>query len=400
MKKSMRFGSQCVREPKTRMTTKPHILPLYATSSFVFENVNQGIDIFSGKDKGHVYSRYGNPTIDAVAGKIASLEGHGLNADPGALLFSSGMSAILTLILATLKAGDQIMTQANLYGGTTEQFLKILKPNGIEPVFVDLADLNQVEDKLESDKRVKMIYAESPANPTLSCIDLESITDMAHRHQALMAVDNTFPTPYLQQPLSFGVDFIVHSTTKYLNGHGNSLAGSLVVKDKDRLQREIWPVMKLAGTNCNPWDAWLTNTGLKTLGLRMDKHCANAGHVAKFLNAHPKVSKVNYPGLPQHPSYHLAKKQMKGAGGMLSFEIDGDINQSVRFMEELKFCILAPTLGDVDTLVLHPATMSHINIPREIRLAQGISDNLVRLSVGIEDVEDIIGDLDQALRQL
>ncbi len=398
MKSEFGLHSACVREIKENHSTKPHILPIYATSSFAFESIDEGIRIFSGAEKGHVYSRFGNPTMDTVAAKIALLESHNLDdVEAGAIMFSSGMSAILTMVLGLLQSGDKILTQANLYGGTTEQFIRILKPNGIEPVFTDLSDLTAVEEILARDARIKLIYGESPANPTMACIDLENISRLAAKYQVYSAVDNTFATPYLQQPFAYRIDFIIHSTTKYLNGHGNSTAGVLVARDPGLLQEKIWPVMKLAGTNCNPWDAWLVHNGLKTLALRMEKHSANALEIARYLTGHPRVSKVNYPGLEDHPSHALARRQMKHFGGMVSFEVAGHLEEAVTFMRKLKFCILAPTLGDVDTLILHPATMSHLNIPREVRLSEGITDGLVRISAGIEDVRDIIKDLEQAL---
>jgi len=350
--------------------------------------------IFSGREKGHVYGRYGNPTIETVARKIAMLEAHDIDGEePGCILFSSGMSAILSMVLGLLKSGDKILTQANLYGGSTEQFLKILAPNGIEPVFTDLSDPEVIEDALRTDSAIKLIYGESPANPTLACIDLEQVGELGRRHEVWTAIDNTFATPYLQQPLRYGIDFMIHSATKYLNGHGNSIAGALVARDAELLQHKIWPVMKLAGTNANPWDAWLVHNGMKTLSLRMDKHCLNASQLAATLEKHESVQKVNYPGLSSHPDHALANRQMKNYGGMLSFELKGGLEEGLSFMRRLKFCKLAPTLGDVDTLVLHPASMSHINISRDVREAQGISDGLIRISVGIEDLDDILGDL-------
>jgi len=390
--------SACVREIKENRSTKPHTLPIYATSSFVFDDIDQGIRIFSGEEEGHSYSRYGNPTLDSVAKKIAMLESHNLkDVTAEAILCSSGMSAILTMVLGLLKSGDKILTQANLYGGTTEQFLKLLKPNGIEPIFSGLSDLSHVEAQLKEDPSIKLIYIESPANPTMACVDLQAISNLAHTYGAFTAVDNTFCSPYLQQPFAFGIDFIVHSTTKYLNGHGNSLAGALVARDPEIMSTKLFPAMRLCGTNCNSWDAWLINNGMKTLALRMDKHSSNALAIAQFLEAHEKVKKVNYPGLESHPSHHLAQRQMKSFGGMLSFEVDGTLEDAIAVMRKLKFCILAPTLGDVDTLVLHPASMSHRNVDPTIRRAQGISDNLIRLSVGIEDPRDIIDDLAQSL---
>lgn len=397
MKENKKVGSFCVHELADQRTTKPHQLPIYATSSFEFESIDQGIDIFTGKAEGHVYGRYGNPTMEVVAEKIARLEGYGLDMNPKAILFSSGMSAISTLMMAVLEKGDKILSQGNLYGGTTELFVKILKPFGVDLVMTDLQDLEKVEELVKADPSIKMLYFETPANPSLACVDLAALAEIAQRYDRYTAVDNTFCTPYLQQPFKYDIDFIIHSTTKYLNGHGNSIAGALVGKDAELMQKKVWTAMKLLGTNCNPWDAWLTNNGIKTLELRMDRHCANAQAVAEYLTKHPKVIKVNYPGLPEHPDHVIAKKQMRNFGGMLSFEIEGGVEAGVQFMNQIKMCVLAPTLGDVDTLILHPASMSHLNIPREVRLRNGITDGLIRLSIGIENVEDIIGDLEQAM---
>lgn len=397
MKKEKGFDSLCVKEIKDNRTTTPHQLPIYATSSFEFETIDEGIDIFSGKNKGHVYGRYGNPTIDTVATKIAMLEAYGLGFESYAVLCSSGMSAISTLLMSCLKSGDKVLTQGNLYGGTTEFLLKVLGPLGVETVMTDLKDLAGVESILSKDKSIKMIYFETPANPTLACVDIAALASLSNKYNIKSAVDSTFCTPYLQQPLKHGVDFVIHSTTKYLNGHGNSIAGIVIGKDKEFIQTKVWGTMKLAGTNCNPFDAWLINNGLKTLALRMDKHSSNAMAVATYLEGHSEVAKVNYNGLQSHPDHELAKKQMSNFGGMLSFEIKGGLEKGIKFMNKIQFCALAPTLGDVDTLILHPASSSHINVAKEIREKNEITDGLIRLSVGIENIEDIIADLDQAL---
>ena len=397
MKENKKMGSFCVHELQDNRTTKPHQLPIYATSSFEFENIDEGIDIFSGNKKGHVYSRYGNPTMEVVAEKIARLEGFGLDIDPKGLMFSSGMSAISTLMMAMLEKGDKILSQGNLYGGTTELFAKIFSSFGIELVMMDLHDLERVEETIKNDLGIKMLYFETPANPTLACVDIKALADIAKRYGRYSAIDNTFCTPYLQQPFKYGIDFIIHSTTKYLNGHGNSTAGVVIGRNQELIDTKVWRAMKLVGTNCNPWDAWLTNNGIKTLELRMDRHCINAQKVAEYLENHPRVIQVNYPGLPGHPDHEIAKKQMAAFGGMLSFEIEGGLESGVQFMNKIELCVLAPTLGDVDTLILHPASMSHLNIPKEVRLRNGITDGLVRVSIGIENVEDIIGDLEKAL---
>ena len=397
MKKEIGFGSFCVHEFKDQRTTKPHQLPLYATSSFELESIEQGIEIFTGKEKGHVYGRYGNPTIDTVAEKIAQMEAHGLDMEASGILVSSGMSAISTLLLSILKSGDKILTQGNLYGGTTELLTKVMGPFEVETLMTNLQDLDKVEQYLKENSSIKLLYFETPANPTLACVDIEALCELAKKYEVYTAVDNTFCTPYLQQPFKFGVDFIIHSTTKFINGHGNSIAGAIIGRDMEIMRKKVWTTMKLAGTNCNPWDAWLINNGMKTLELRMDRHSENALAIAKYLDKHPKVERVNYNGLESHPDHAIAKKQMRAFGGMLSFELKGGLDDGIAFMNKIQFCTLAPTLGDVDTLILHPASMSHINIPKEIRLRNGITDGLVRLSVGIENVEDIIADLEQAM---
>lgn len=391
--------SICAKEPHEPRTTKPHVLPIYATSSFAFETIDEGIDIFSNKKEGHGYSRYGNPTVDAVAGKIAALEAAGTGTEAAGLLFSSGQAAVATMVMGLLKSGDKILTQGNLYGGTTELFVKIFQPMGIETILTDLHDLDWVEALVKNDPAIKLLYFETPANPTLACVDIAELAGIAKRHNRLSAVDNTFATPYLQQPLRNGVDFIVHSTTKFLNGHGNSIAGALVTSHtaQMRMGGGIWQAMKLAGTNCSPWEAWLVHNGLKTLAVRMDRHCENALKIASFLQNDDAVERVNYCGLPSHPDHDIAKRQMRAFGGMLSFELAGGLEAGIKFMNRIKFCTLAPTLGDVDTLILHPASMSHVNIPKEIRLTNGITDGLIRLSIGIEHADDIIEDLSQAM---
>ena len=392
------FNSKCVKEVKPPVTTQSHILPIFPTSSFVFESIEQGMDIFTGKEVGHVYGRYGNPTIEAVAQKLADLEVYGSDMEASGIMVSSGMSAISTLFMSALKAGDKILSQGNLYGGTTELLQKIFKNLGIEPIFTDLQDLGQVEDILKSNPEIKMLYFETPANPTLACVDIAALSQLGKKYNVLTAIDNTFPTPYFQRPLLLGCDFVIHSTTKFINGHGNSIAGVIIGKDKSFMKDKVWTAMKLAGTNCNPWDAWLTHNGLKTLTLRMDKHQENAQKLAEFLSANDEIKTVNYLGLEDHSDHALAKKQMTGFGGMMSFELKGGLDRGIEFMKKINFCVLAPTLGDTDTLILHPASMSHKNVAKEMRERNGITDGLIRISVGIESAEDIINDINQALK--
>jgi methionine-gamma-lyase len=394
----MKLDSLAVKELHDNRTTTPHILPIYATSSFAFDSIDQGIEIFKNIESGHVYSRYANPTVDTVARKIAEMEAYGTGLEIEAVMTSSGMSAISTLVLGILKTGDKILTQENLYGGTTELFKAIMQPLGIETVFMDLKNTKAVEKTLKKDPKIKLLYLESPANPTLACLDIALLSKTAFEADVFTCVDNTFCTPLLQQPFALGADFIIHSTTKYLNGHGNSTAGIVLGKHKGMMRAGVWNAMKLLGTNCSPFEAWLTHNGLKTIALRMEQHSKNALALAKFLEKQEVVSQVNYPGLPKHPDYKLAKRQMpNGFGGVLSFELKGGLDAGIRCMNQIKFCVLAPTMGDVDTLILHPASMSHIRVPKEIREKNGITDGLIRVSVGIENIADIIADIEQAI---
>ncbi len=397
--KKISAHSLCVKEYHDGKTTQPHVMPIYATSSFAFENIEDSIQIFKGENHGHVYSRYGNPTIDATAQKIADLEALGTGLNAYGFMTSSGMSAISSLVMSLLSKDQSILTQGDLYGGTTELFSKVLFQAGIKTHKIDLSDLDEVERYLLQDRSIKLLYIETPANPTMKCLDIHALSKLAKKYGAFTCVDNTFCTPLLQQPLKFGIDFVIHSTTKYLNGHGNSIAGVIIGHDLE-YKKKLGMTIKLLGTTCNAWDAWLTYTGMKTLALRMERHSLNASKVAEYLEKHPKVNKVNYNGLLSNPYHALAKRQMTDFGGMLSFDLDTDLQGTLKFINDLKFCTQAPTLGDVDTLVLHPATSSHLNIDKKTREQNGISDSLVRLSVGIEDVEDIVSDLDQALSNL
>jgi methionine-gamma-lyase len=296
-----------------------------------------------------------------------------------------------------LQPGDAILTQPNLYGGTDELFRKVLQPLGFEVILADLSDLNAVDKALEQHPAIRMVYFETPANPTLSCVDIKAVSALAHSHRAIAVADNTFATPYLQQPLLLSADYVVHSTTKYLNGHGNSTAGAIVGRDKEAMHELVFPALKLLGTNGSPFEAWLLNNGMKTLELRMERHCQNAAKVAEWLTQQPQVSRVNYPGLSAHPDHQLARRQMRHFGGVVSFELKGGLNAGRQFVEGLELCTLAPTMGDVDTLVMHPATMSHLKVPAAQRQAAGITDGLIRLSIGIENIEDIRFDLEKGM---
>ncbi|HCV50315.1 MAG TPA: hypothetical protein DGP89_03135 [Saprospirales bacterium] len=399
MDKHLKLNSYCVKGGKRNESTKAHQLPLYLSSSFVMEDSQEAVDIFTGQKKGHVYSRYGNPTIDTVANKIAYLEGYDLKGETYGFLTSSGMSAITTLMMSTLQSGDAVLTQGNLYGGSTELLKKILSRMGVDTIFTNLQDLDAVEGIIKENGNIRLLYFETPANPTMACIDIEAINIVASRYDVPTAIDNTFCTPYLQRPLSMGTDYVIHSTTKYLNGHGNSIAGAIITANYEA-SRKIWETLKLNGSTCNPFDAWLLSNGMKTLAIRIDKHSSNAQSIAEYLSQHDKVTHVNYNGLPDHQDHEIAKKQMSQFGGMLSFTVVGGQAEALATIDRLQYCTHAPTLGDVDTLVLHPATSSHLNVDHSIREKNGITDGMVRVSVGIEDVDDLIADFEQALGQL
>lgn len=390
-------ASISARDPQWSAGNPPHQLPIYAASSFTFESIEQGMAIFDGKIPGNIYSRFGNPTIDAVADKIARLEGRGLPGETYGLLTSSGMAAISLIGLGLLSPGDSVLTQADLYGGTVALFRDVFQPLGIKMIVHDLRDEKGLTRLLEEDSSIKMIYTETPSNPVLRCVDLEKLAAFAKMYDCISVVDNTFATPILQQPLAFGIDFVLHSTTKYLNGHGTGTAGVLVSQHLELMKERLLPKLRLLGGTASPWEAWLLHNGMKTLALRMERHCQNAQIVAEMLNTNEKVAVVHYLGLPDHPDHELAKSQMQGPGGMISFELLGGLEAGKAFLNRLKFCTLTPTLGDVDTLILHPATMSHRAIDPEVRRAHGISDGLIRISVGIEDVADILHDLEQAI---
>ncbi len=407
------FSSVAIHGGHEKDPNYAHLTPIYASSTYVFDETEQGMRRFSGEEKGYIYSRWGNPTITEAEEKIAALEGFGITGADGmpislkTILHSSGMAALSTLMIGTLKAGDKILTHFSLYGGTQELVDKVLPPLGIEAVIVDLRDLDKAEQALKSDRKIKMLYLETPANPTIQCVDLEELTKLAKTNNLIVAVDNTFATPYLQQPFQYGVDYVFHSTTKFLNGHGTAIGGALIGKDVDHMSGPITKVHRLLGGNSNPFDAFLLTQGMKTLEVRMERHCHNAMEVAGFLEQHHAVSKVNYSGLPSHPDYHTAAKQMRHPGAMLSFEMkdarpDGSVGRGLeaakKCIDKLQMCIRAVSLGTCDTLLCHPASMTHHGVPKEKRERYGITDGLIRMSVGIENVQDILIDLDQALQ--
>src|SRR5258706_9535281 len=354
-------------------------VPIYQTSTYAQEGL--------GRNKGYEYARTQNPTRSALEQNIAALEGARFG-----FAFASGMAAI-DATLRLIKAGEHVVVSDNTYGGTSRLFTQILANYNIEFDFVDTSDALNVEAAIK--QNTKMVFVETPTNPVMIVTDLKEVSEVAHRAGAIVVCDNTFMSPYLQRPIEFGVDIVVHSTTKYLNGHSDGIGGIVVLNDKE-MAEWIGFVQNSAGAILSPFDSWLVLRGTKTLALRMEQHDKSGRAVAAFLEDHPKVLKIYYPGSPSHKQHELAKRQQKGFGSMVSFDV-GSLENARRVLESTKVCTLAESLGGVETLICHPATMTHASVAPEVRERLGITDGLVRISVGIEDTDDIIADLDQAL---
>ncbi len=364
--------------------------PIFQSSTFAFENAEHGAAVFRGEDSSYVYTRLGNPTQTALEIEMAYLEN-----GEAALVLASGMAAITTAVLTCCEAGDHIVSSDTLYGGTHELFTKTLPRLGITTTEVPGDDPENFANAITD--QTKLIHLETPANPTLVLIDIAAVVEIAHQKGIMVMVDNTFCTPYLQNPLDLGADIVMHSATKYIGGHGDTVAGVLVGK-ADWMMKARMETLRDVGGCISPFNAWLLLRGLKTLPVRMDRHMENAMEIAQFLSYHPKVSKVIYPGLKTHPQHNLAKRQQRGFGGMISFMVEGGRESGRTVMDNVQLCTLAVSLGDVDTLIEHPATMTHSTYTEEELLKVGIDPGMVRLSVGLENVEDIIDDLRQALK--
>ena len=388
-----------------------HVSPIFQTSTFGFPDVATGAAIFAGERPGYVYSRADNPNINQLAKKYAYLEGLDLirqnpDADPGEVVagrvMSSGMAAISAAVMGKLRVGDKAIVQRELYGNAYRFFNEVAPRIGIEVVWVDSMERGVWESTFDAHPDAALAYVETPANPTLSIIDLKAIADIAHAHDAWAMADNTFATPYHQRPLTLGYDVVAHSTTKYLSGHGVIIGGAVIsphVGDYMNAKEDgVGLLARVMGPTVSPFDAWLANLGLKTFEVRMQRHAENAMTIARWLEGHPQVAKVYYPGLESHPGHEIAKKQMfNGYGGMISFELEKGFEAGVAVMNNVQLATLAVSLGNVDTLIEHPASMTHAGVPPEERRKVGITDGLVRLSVGIENVEDLIADLDRAM---
>src|SRR6478736_7884534 len=378
----MKFGTKAIHagvEPDP--STGAIMTPIYQTSTFVQESPS--------KHKGYGYARGTNPTRNALQKNIAALE----NGKFG-LFFSSGMGAT-DAVIKLLKPGDEVITSNDLYGGSYRMFTKIFEKYGIKFHFIDLTNLELAKSKINAN--TKLMWLETPSNPLMNIIDLKACCDLGKKHNFKVAVDNTFASPYLQNPLDLGADIVMHSVTKYLGGHSDVIMGALVVND-EKLYQDLHFIANSCGAVPGPQDVFLVLRGIKTLHLRMERHCSNGKKIAEFLQAHPKVKKVYWPGFSNHPNHAIAKKQMKDFGGMLSFVLkDDSLETATRLMESVELFSLAESLGGVESLINHPASMTHASIPREERIKNGLSDSLIRLSVGIEDADDLCDDLDKAI---
>jgi len=377
----MKFDTKVVRAKiKPDPETGAIVPPIYATATYVLERV--------GKNKGFDYSRSSNPTRQILEEQLAELEGGKYG-----VCFSSGMAAV-DACLKLLSAGDHVVCSDDVYGGVSRLFNQILAKYGLKFTYVDTTNPLLVERTIR--KNTKMLWIETPTNPLLKVTDLLSMAKIARKHKLYYVVDSTFATPALLRPLEYGADIVVQSTTKYLSGHNQLIGGAIITRQK-KIFDEMKFVQKSIGAVPSPFDSWLTLLGIKTLSLRMKRHSENAQAVAEFLESHPKISRVIYPGLKSHPQHEIALRQMSGFGGMISFELKGGIPAAKKLMNSVKLCALAESLGAVETMITHPATMTHTSVPKKVRLVRGLSDGLVRLSVGIEDVYDIIQDLRRAL---
>ena len=365
--------------------------PIYQTSTFIFDSAEQGGKRFALEEDGYIYSRLGNPTNTQVEGKIANLE----NGD-AAMSAASGIGAITSAIWVLVEQGDHIVAAKTLYGCTFAFLSHGISKFGVEVTFVDTTDPENVRKAMKDN--TKIVYLESPANPNMNISDIEAISKIAHeKEDCKVIVDNTYCTPYLQRPLDLGADIVVHSATKYLNGHGDVIAGFVVGKQEYINEVRLVGVKDMTGASLSPFDAYLINRGMKTLDLRMDRHCSNAQKVAEFLEGHEVVENIMYPGLKSFPQYELAQRQMKLPGAMIAFEVKGGLEAGKKLMNTVELCTLAVSLGDTETLIQHPASMTHSPYTEEERAESGIAEGLVRLSIGLESADDIIADLKQAL---
>lgn len=397
--KQRRMATEAIHDGEIHDPSGTHIAPIYQTSTFTFEGMD-AVDAWAeGETDGYIYSRGGNPARTALANKLAAMESIGLGAERQTVtaeICGSGMAAISAALMGLAKESDHIVTQQVLYGSADHLISDVLPGYGIANTRIARLDPTALERAVSQHPNTTAVYLETPANPTMRVIDIARPVAIAHGHGARVVVDNTFATPVLQRPLEHGADVVVHSTSKYINGHGTVVGGALISRDPVLMEEEIGSLVRFMGGIPSPFDCRLTNLGLKTLPLRMAQHSAGGMEVARFLDAHPAVRATHYPGLPTHPQHDLAARQMNGFGGMIALDV-GSYDAATRLLSRVELCALGVSLGNVDTLIQHPASMTHRVVTPEDRAASGITDGLVRLSVGLEAVEDIISDLNRAL---
>jgi O-succinylhomoserine sulfhydrylase len=385
----MKEQSKLIRTQAQRSENREHSVPLYLTSSFIFDDAEQARATFADEIPGNIYSRYSNPNTTEFIDKVCQLEG----ADDG-LAFASGMAAVFASFAGLLKSGDHIVSSRCLFGSTHQLFTQLLPRWGITTTYVDGTKPEQWHEAIRPE--TKMIFLETPSNPGLELIDLELLREFKERYpHIILNIDNCFATPYLQKPIEYGADIVIHSATKYMDGQGRVLGG-VIVGRKDVI-KDLHFFIRHTGPAMSAFNAWLISKSLETLGLRMDRHCSSALKVAETLEAHQEIESVKYPFLPSHPQYHLAKKQMKQGGGIVTFIIKGGAERAARFMDALNLILITSNLGDSRTIVTHPATTTHSKLSVEDRIMNGIYPGTIRISVGLEDLDDIIGDINQAL---
>lgn len=384
-----KFETNAIRGQMDRTQYREHSNPLFLTSSFVFPSAEEMRDTFAGEAEGIIYSRYSNPNTDELITKVCALEG-----TEAGFATASGMAAVFASMAAFLRSGDHVLASRAVFGSTHQILTNIFPRWGITHTYVDPLDIDHWESAIQPNTR--MLVVESPSNPGLALIDLEKAGELARRHDLIFNIDNCFATPYLQQPVRYGADLIVHSGTKWMDGQGRVLAG--MVAGRSELIEQVQGFCRHTGPALSPFNAWILSKSLETLAVRMERHCGNALQLAHYLEAHPKVMRVFYPFLPSHPQYELAKKQMRLGGGIVTFEIKGGTTEALRFLNNIKMISLSSNLGDARSIVTHPTTTTHSKLTPEERAAVGITDGLIRVSVGLEHIDDIIGDIDQAMR--
>lgn len=384
----LHFETQCIRMQYERSQNREHSVPLYLTSSFTFNSAEQGAAIFKGEESASLYSRFSNPNTEEFIQKLGLLE-----KCTAGVSTASGMAAIYTTFAALLKQGDHLVASKAIFGNAHYIITNILPNMGISYTLVNIDDHAQWEAAIKPN--TKLVYVESPSNPTLKIGDLSFISNLCKSKEVIFAVDNCFASPYLQQPVNFGADIIIHSATKYIDGQGRVLGGAIL--SNENLTLKCYDFIRRTGASLSPFNAWVLSKSLETLPVRMDRHCANALAIAEQLEQHPKVQRVHYPFLDSHPQQHLAKKQMKLGGGLVGFELDGGISKAQHFLNALKLHSLTANLGDTRSIATHPTTTTHVKLSKEEQLAVGIQPNFLRLSVGLEHVDDLWADIEQAI---